>query len=161
MSSGLQHEIKQTRPFQSAEEEALLNLLRTSDQIQNRIGRLLREFGLTSSQYNVLRILRGAKKPLPCLEVASRMVQVVPAITGLTDRLEKQGFVKRTRSKEDRRVVYIELTENAAKLLSKIDGPIAKMHEVVIGHLTNKELKELSRLLEKARKAEDDYNTKS
>jgi DNA-binding MarR family transcriptional regulator len=106
MTSGhLQRELKKKRPFESPEQEAMLNILRTNDQFQNRFGRLFREYGLTSSQYNVLRILRGEGKPMPCLEVADRMVQVVPAITGLIDRLEMQGLVSRERCTEDRRVV--------------------------------------------------------
>lgn len=148
----LQHELKKRNPFESLEVEAILNILRTGDQYQNRFGRLFREFGLTSSQYNVLRILRGEGKPLPSLEIADRMVQVVPAITGLVDRLEKQDLVKRKRCTEDRRVVYIELTKKAVDLLKQVDKPDVELHQQLIGHLTKKELKELSRLLVKARK---------
>ena len=129
----------------------MLNLLRTNDQFQNQFGRLFREYGLTSSQYNVLRILRGEGKPMPCLEVADRMIQVVPAITGLIDRLEKQELVNRERCTEDRRVVYIEITRKALTLLKQMDEPVNELHERLIGHLTRAELKELSRLLEKAR----------
>ena len=96
-STKLQHELKKRLPFDSAEQEAVLNILRTSDWIDNRLGRLFRSFGLTSSQYNVLRILRGEGKPLPSLEIADRMIQIVPAITGLIDRLEKQALVVRQR----------------------------------------------------------------
>ena len=84
----LQNELKKKRPFDLLEQEAILNILRTNDQFQNRFGRLFREFDLTPSQYNVLRILRGEGKPMPCLEIADRMIQVVPAMTGLVDRLE-------------------------------------------------------------------------
>ena len=86
----LQHELKKKRPFDSPEQEAALNLLRTNDQLQIRFARLFREHGLTTSQYNVLRILRGEGKPLPILEIASRMITVVPGITGLIDRLEAE-----------------------------------------------------------------------
>ncbi len=94
-TSRLQKEIKKKRPFKTPGEEAILNLLRTNDQFGNRFGRLFREYGLTSSQYNVLRVLRGEGKPMPSLEIAERLIQVVPAITGLIDRLEKQGLVVR------------------------------------------------------------------
>ena len=152
MTNGhLQHELKKRKPFESPEIEAILNILRTADQFQNRFGRLFREYGLTTSQYNVLRILRGEGKPLPSLEIADRMVQVVPAITGLIDRLEKQELVKRERCTEDRRVVYVELTKKAVELLKELDKPDVALHKQLIGHLTRKELKELSRLLEKAR----------
>ncbi len=149
--SGLQRELKKKRPFDSPEQEAVLNILRTNDQLQNRLGKFFREYGLTPSQYNVLRILRGEGQPMPSLEIGERMIQVVPAMTGLIDRLEKQGFVQRRRCHEDRRVVYVELTDKAKQLLAQIDGPLDALHSEVMGHLTHTELQELSRLLEKAR----------
>lgn len=151
VAGNLKSELKKKGPFDSLEQEAILNILRTSDQFHNRLGRMLREFELTPSQYNVLRILRGEGKPLPALEIASRMIQVVPAITGLIDRLEKLGLVRRQRCKEDRRVVYIALTERAAGLLDRIDRPLRDLHRSLIGHLPAESLKELIRLLEKAR----------
>lgn len=151
----LQHELKKRHPFDSLEQEAILNLLRTGDQFQNRFGRLFRKFRLTASQYNVLRILRGEGRPLPCLEVADRLIQVVPAITGLIDRLEQQGLVKRQRSADDRRIVYVELTDKAAALLKQLDLPVSQLHEQLIGHLGRSELRELSRLLVKARLERD------
>jgi DNA-binding MarR family transcriptional regulator len=147
----LQDELKKKRPFDSQAQEAMLNLLRTNDQFQNRFGRLFREFDLTSSQYNVLRILRGEGKPMPCQEIASRMIQVVPAMTGLLDRLEKQDLITRERCSQDRRVIYVELTEKAHRLLSQMDLHVNELHERLIGHLTSTELSDLSRLLEKAR----------
>jgi len=153
MSGKLQKELKKKRPFASAEQEAVLNLWRTSDQFQNRFGRLFRQYGLTPSQYNVLRILRGEGKPLPCLEIAERMIQVVPAITGLLDRLEKQGLVRRERSNDDRRVIHVEITDEARKILSELDRPVLDLHRVLLGHLSRSELKELNRLLEKSRES--------
>jgi MarR family transcriptional regulator, 2-MHQ and catechol-resistance regulon repressor len=149
--SRLQSEIKKRKPFESAEEEALLNLLRTSDQFQNRLGRLFREYGLTPSQYNVLRILRGEGKPLPCLEIADRMLQVVPAMTGLLDRLEKQSLITRERSTQDRRIVYVDITPSAKQLLKRLDPPLQQLHSELLGHLKPSQLKELSSLLERAR----------
>ncbi len=147
----LQRELKKKRPFESPEQEVILNVMRTNDQFQNRFGRLFREYGLTSSQYNVLRILRGEGKPMPCLEVGDRMIQVVPAITGLIDRLQNQELVSRERCTEDRRVVYIEITRKGLALLKRMDEPVNQLHKRLVGHLTRSELKELSRLLEKAR----------
>ncbi len=152
-SSRLQRELKKKKPFDSPEQEANLNILRTNDRFENRLGKFFREYGLTASQYNVLRILRGEGKPLPSLEIAGRMVQVVPAITGLIDRLEKQELVTRKRCNKDRRVVYVEITEKALDILSQMDEPLAKLHRELIGHLSRQELKELSRLLEKARQS--------
>lgn len=150
-STRLQRELKKRRPFEWPEQEAMLNILRTGDRLQNRFGRLFREYGLTPSQYNVLRILRGEGKPLPCLEIGERMVQVVPAITGLIDRLEKQQLVLRERCAEDRRVVYVQLTDKARALLEQIDQPLEDLHRELLGHFTKTELRDLTRLLEKAR----------
>lgn len=147
----LQSELKKRHPFETPEQEAILNVLRTGDQYQNRFGRLFREFGLTASQYNVLRILRGEGQPLPSLEIADRMIQVVPAITGLIDRLEQQQMVRRRRCTEDRRVVYVELTDEGRQVLAELDAPVEALHRRLIGHLSKSELKELNRLLEKAR----------
>ena len=149
--SQLQRDLRKKQPFESPEQEVILSILRTSDQFQNRFGRLFRDFGLTASQYNVLRILRGEGRPMPCLEVADRTIQVVPAITGLIDRLERQQLVKRERCTQDRRVVHVEITKKALTLLEKMDEPVDQLHKSLVGHLPRSELKELSRLLEKAR----------
>ena len=151
----LQQELKKKSPFDSPEQEANLNVLRTSDLLQNRFGRFFREYGLTSSQYNVLRILRGEGKPLPSLEIGERMIQKVPAITGLIDRLEKQQFVIRRRCQEDRRVVYVEITPAAKKLLKQIDEPLLTLHKQLSQALTQGELTELSRLTAKLRSGID------
>src|SRR5437660_1304202 len=112
MSNRLQHELKKKRPFESLEEEAGLSLARTSDQLRVRCERLFRRHGLQSdSQYNVLRILRGEGRPMRVLDIAERTVTEVPGITGLIDRLERAGLVGRQRCTEDRRVVYVSITE--------------------------------------------------
>lgn len=147
----LQSELKKKHPFASLEQEAALNVVRSNDLLQIRFARLFREFGLTSAQYNILRILRGENKPLPILEIANRTVTVVPGITGLIDRLEQAGFVQRKRCEEDRRVIYVAITAKAKKLLEELDAPVLELHETLMGHLTKAELKELSRLLEKVR----------
>jgi len=148
----LQQEVKKKRPFASREQEALLNLVRTNDQFQLRFARLFREYdGLTASQYNILRILRGEGQPLPCLEIAGRMLTQVPGITGLLDRLEKAGLVSRERSAADRRVILVTITGKARQLLGDLDEPVLALHRDLLGHLSEAELKELIRLLEKAR----------
>lgn len=149
--TNLRQELRKRQPFDSLEQEAVLNILRTSDIFHNQFGRLFREYGLTPSQYNVLRILRGEGKPMPSLEIADRMVQVVPAITGLIDRLQAQKLVNRKRCTADRRVVFIEITSKALELLKELDEPDRNLHRKLIGHLSSDELAELSRLLEKAR----------
>lgn len=153
--SRLQDELKKRNPFESPLHEALLNILRTADQFENRAGRLFREYDLTPSQYNVLRILRGEGQPLPCLEIANRMLQVVPAMTGLLDRLEKMELVSRERCTQDRRVVYVDLTPKGKELVNQLDQPLSALNQKLLGHLSATELKELSRLLEKARTSLD------
>lgn len=149
--SKLQKELRKKRPFESLEQEAALNVLRTNDQLQIRFARLFRDYGLTPAQYNILRILRGEGKPLPILEIAERTITVVPGITGLIDRLEQAGLVHRERSVDDRRVIYVAITDKATKALRQLDQPILELHRSLMGHLSQADLKELSRLLEKVR----------
>src|SRR5947209_1623284 len=139
----LQHEIKKKRPFDSPEQEAALSVVRTSDQLQIRFARLFREYGLTPSQYNILRILRGEGKPLPILEIASRTITVVPGITGLIDRLEQGGFVNRVRCAKDRRVIYVALADHGTEVLAELDKPLLALHRKLLGHLGQAQLKEL------------------
>ena len=147
----LQHELKKKHPFESLRQEAMLGIVRTSDRLQIRSSRLLREFGLTPAQYNILRILRGEGKPLPILEIADRMITVVPGITGLIDRLEDAGLVERRRCDQDRRVIYVAPTAAAAKLLNQLDGPMNELHERLLAKLPSADLKELIRLLDAVR----------
>lgn len=147
----LQRELKKKRPFESPEQEAALNVVRTNDQLQIRFSRLFRDYGLTPSQYNILRILRGEGQPLPILEIADRTVTVVPGITGLIDRLEQAELVRRERCEKDRRVIYVAITDKGTKTLTELDAPVLELHEKLMGHLSQAELKELSRLLEKVR----------
>jgi DNA-binding MarR family transcriptional regulator len=153
MRSGrLQREIKKRKPFESLAEEAALNLARTSDRFGICTERLFRRHGLQSgSQYNILRILRGAGGPLPVLEIASRTITAVPGITGLIDRLEKAVLVQRRRCAEDRRVVHVSITDKGLKLLAELDRPVRELNERLLGNLGVAEKKELIRLLEKAR----------
>jgi DNA-binding MarR family transcriptional regulator len=152
MTATLQSEIKKKHPFELPEQEAMLNLLRTADQLQIRFSRLFRHFGLTPQQYNVLRILRGEGRTLPILEIAARMITVVPGITGLVDRLESASLVERKRCDQDRRVIYVAITPRALDILAEIDAPLNELHREVLGHLSSDELTTLSRLLEKARR---------
>lgn len=152
-TSQLQQELKKSVPFDSLEQEAVINILRTNDQFQNRFGRLFRQHGLTMSQYNILRILRGAGEPLPSLAIGNRMIQVVPAITGLIDRLEKRELVERCRCTKDRRVVYVSITDVGLEILDQLEEPVSELHKQLAGHLSEEELRQLSRLLEKARQS--------
>ncbi len=151
MSRTLKDDLKKRGPFDSLEQEATLAILRTSDLLQNRLARLLREYGLTVTQYNVLRILRGEGKPMACLEIASRMIQVAPAITRVVDQLLALEFITKTQSEDDRRVFQIELTAAAGRLLKKIDTPILNLHATLLATVSPADLKELVRILETTR----------
>jgi DNA-binding MarR family transcriptional regulator len=151
MSGKLQNELKKRDPFDSVEQEVILNLFRTSDRLQIRFTRLFREHGLTGAQYNILRILRGEGQCMETLEIASRTITEVPGITRLIDHLEKAGFVSRRRCTEDRRKVYIAITEAGLQRLAALDKPVRDLHRQLVGHLDAGELAELNRLLEKAR----------
>ncbi len=155
MAGRLQTELKKKTAFASPEEELYLNILRTGDRLQIRCDRLFRDFGLTPSQYNVLRILRGEGERLPILEIASRTITAVPGITGLIDRLEKAAFVERKRCLEDRRVIYVAITAHGLKTLGKIDAPLAELQRTLLGHLSRDEKKEAIRILEKCRESLD------
>lgn len=156
MASRLQGEIKKKGPFASLDEELYLNILRTADRLQIHVERLFRDFGLTPSQYNILRILRGHGEPLPILEIASRTITAVPGITGLVDRLEKASFVARKRCLEDRRVIYVELTDSGRVVLAKLDDPVQALQKTLLESLSREEKKEAIRLLERCRAIADE-----
>src|SRR4051794_18270963 len=134
--SQLQQELKKRNPFDSPEQEAVLNLFRTSDRLQHRFSQLFTRHGVTPSQYNVLRILRGEGQPLQCMEIAQRTITVVPGITGLIDRLEQKDppLVRRERSREDRRVIFVSITQAGLDLLTRLDEPLLRLHQQVLAH---------------------------
>jgi DNA-binding MarR family transcriptional regulator len=152
MPRGLQAEIKQRAPFTSREQEAYLSLMRTADALQTQVEAWLKKFGLTGTQYNALRILRGAgPEGLPCREIGERMITHDPDITRLLNRLEDRGFVERARSKHDRRVIYGKTTAAGLKLLREMDIPIDKYGREILGHVGQEKLKQLIELLELVR----------
>jgi DNA-binding MarR family transcriptional regulator len=152
MAARLQSEILQQKPFDSLEQEALLNVLRTADVLIQRIAAVLKPFKLSHSQYNVLRILRGAGPDgLACQEVAERMISRDPDITRLLDRLEVRGLVTRMRDQKDRRVVRVRITPEGLRLLEALDQPIAEVDRQPLRHLGEQRLRTLIKLLELAR----------
>jgi DNA-binding MarR family transcriptional regulator len=152
MARDIQSEIKQRKPFTCREEELTLNIMRTADQLQRRMGELLKTAELSATQYNVLRILRGAgNEGLACGEISDRMVTRDPDITRLLDRLEKRSLVTRSREKEDRRVVTARITQAGLDLLKKLDEPVVQAHRAQLGHMDPKQQEALIRLLETAR----------
>ncbi len=158
--SVLAEEIKKRDPFDTPAEEALLNLMRTCSVLSAPSEQMFKQHGISPPKYNILRILRGASREgdgcrygLPSLEIAERMITRVPDITRLVDGLEKEALVARTRCTEDRRVVYVGITQKGLDLLSAIDEPIANVHRDILSHMTEGEILELNRLLVKARRS--------
>ncbi len=151
--ASLKSEIAQQRPFSSIEEEALLNLMRTTDCLGRAMQRTTREWGVTATQYNVLRILRGAQpNGLTCTAIGSRMIASDPDITRLLNRLKNLKLVRQQRDHHDRRVVWTHISDTGLDLLRQMDPVVTRAPKELLGHLTEGELAELTRLLELARK---------
>jgi DNA-binding MarR family transcriptional regulator len=147
----LQKEIKQTKPFRSKRQEAVLAIVRTADILKRR-WRIAEEFGVTGQQYNVLRILRGAHpEALPTMEIAARMIENTPGITGLVDRLEEKGFVQRARDAEDRRCSRCSITAKGLALLKEMDTHVDRAEEEALAMLEGKDIERLIEILETVR----------
>jgi len=129
------------------EEAAFLDLLRTTDLLSRGPAQVLRSEDLSATQYNVLRILRGAPEGLACGEIARRMITRDPDITRLLDRLEKRGLISRCRETRDRRTVLARITADALKLLTRLDEPVQEVHRRQLGHLGRERLRALAELL--------------
>lgn len=150
----MRNEIRQTRPFESAAQEAVVTLLGTADRVRTALSRVTEAHAVTLQQYNVLRILRGAGPGgLPTLDVPARMIEHSPGITRLLDRLEARGLVRRERCEEDRRQVLCHATEEARRLLADLDGPMAEAARRSLAPLDAPRTAELVRLLDAVRAA--------
>lgn len=151
-TSQLENELKQTRPFRSPYQEATVGLLHTADVLRRRFEDLFHERGLTMQQYNVLRILRGARpESLPTMEIADRMIERTPGITRLVDRLEEKGLARRERSPEDRRCVLCTVTDEGLELLEELDAPVREADEEALAVLDRDEVESLIRMLDRVR----------
>ncbi len=144
-------EQKTKRPVDTPAQVAIQSIQRTNDQMLNRFSQLFREYDLTPSQYNLLGILCSAGQPMSTHEIARRMDQGQSGMSGILGRLEKQGLITRQRGMSDQRIIYVEPSKSAGEVLKRLDVPVSELHQQLIGHLTREELKELVRLLEKAR----------
>ena len=148
----LQIELKQSRPF-AVGDEAQLAVQRTSEVLLRGMAELLRGYGLTPTQYNVLRILRGAgAEGLPCAEVGARMVNHEPDVSRLLDRLHRMGLIVRERAASDRRVVLTRITPEGLALLARLDGPTTELGRRRLEGFSDEELRTLVALLEKMRR---------
>lgn len=152
MRSKLQTELKQNKPFQTLEEEALLNIIRTAEVFSWQTSSLFKEMDLTATQYNVLRILRGAGSDgLLCREISERMLTKDPDITRLLDRLELRGFILRNRDSRDRRIITVKITNEGLETLNSLDKPVTEHNQKLLGHLSEEQLQQLISLLELVR----------
>lgn len=146
-------ESTEARRVSSSEEAAFVDLLRTADMLTRGAFGVLKDEDLSLTQYNVLRILRGASQGLPCGEIAGRMITRDPDVTRLLDRMEKRGLIFRSRENRDRRMVVARITPEGRKLVNRLDGPVRKVHKKQLGHLGKGRLRALGELLAAARAA--------
>ena len=145
---------KPAHPPASLEERVFLAMLKTADALGQQAEQLTRTAELTGTQYNVLRILRGAgPEGLACRAIADRMITHDPDITRLLDRMEKRGLITRERQKDDRRVVKTRITPQGLALLKPLDQPMRNLHKRQFRHMAGGRLKALYDLLEQIRPA--------
>jgi DNA-binding MarR family transcriptional regulator len=145
-------ELQQTKPFRHIEEELFLNIQRTADILLQEILDVLRPSGLSATQYNVLRILRGAGEAgVTCKEIGARLVTRDPDITRLLDRLEKRNLLTRARTREDRRFVSIRISDEGMDLLRQLDAPVEEKQVEMMRHMSREQLASAVALLERLR----------
>ena len=154
MTPDLRTELKQKKPFLSLQQEAQLNIVRTGNLLTDSFEQLLKPHGITGTQYNVLRILRGAEPEGLCRnEVRDRLLSRMPDATRLLDRMEQAGFVNRSREGDDRRLVTTRITAKGRSLVDELDAVVEKEHQRRLGHLSEKQTRKLIKLLTLVRSA--------
>lgn len=148
----MQAEIRQSTPFASPAQEAILGLYRTSDVLRRQFSQIVEPHGISLQQYNVLRILRGGgKNGTPTLDIAERMIEMTPGVTRLLDKLEAKKLVRRQRCPEDRRQVLCWITESGLRVLTELDKPLSAAGVRSMEALSAAEQQDLIRLLERIR----------
>lgn len=148
MPSDLRTELKQQKPFASIEEEAALAIGRTAAVISHRFAEAMRPYQMTGTQYNVLRILRGAGKAGLCRnDIRDRLVAQVPDVTRLLDRMEEAELIERNRDTTDRRMVTTTITARGLRLLDELEEPVLEVHRQQLGHMSKTQLRALIDLL--------------
>lgn len=148
MTPDLRTELKQRKPFASLQQEAQLNIVRTSNLLADAFEQLLKPYGITGTQYNVLRILRGAEPDGLCRnEVRERLLNRMPDATRLLDRMEEAGLVTRSRDDGDRRLVTSRITRQGRRLVDDLDEIVEEEHQRRLGHLNEQQVKNLIKLL--------------
>lgn len=155
-TGALQREIGQTKPFRTAAQEATISILRTADVVRRRLTEVVEPHGVTLQQYNVLRILRGQHPdPLPTLEIGERLIERMPGITRLLDRLEEKALVRRERCTDDRRLVHCWITPAGLELLALMDDAVDRADDTAVAELDAGETATLTTLLERVRRSTD------
>jgi DNA-binding MarR family transcriptional regulator len=129
------------------EERAFIELVRTVDALSRKVAQVFKTEDVSTTQYNVLRILRGSPAGLSCGEIGHRMITREPDITRLLERLEKRKLIARRRDPADRRTVIARVTPLGLAVLDRLDGPVQDVHRTQLGHLGPKRLKALVDLL--------------
>ena len=152
MGTDLREELRQRKPFTGLEQEAQLSVVRTASLLADAFEQMLRPYGITATQYNVLRILRGAEPDGLCRnELRDRMLTRMPDVTRLLDRMEDAKLVSRTRDSEDRRQVYTRITPKGLRLLDEADDAVSAEHMRRFHHLGKAQLRTLIDLLKAVR----------
>jgi DNA-binding MarR family transcriptional regulator len=157
MSGKLLREIHKNKPFDTVQQEVFLNVVRTADHLMRAFDELLKPHGLSPTQYNVLRILRGIGEThangIPCKTIGEHMITRDPDITRLLDRLAARGMITRQRDTQDRRVVSTKITGEGMKVLKELDKPVLELHRQQLSHMGEGKMEQLIDLLELARQA--------
>jgi MarR family transcriptional regulator, organic hydroperoxide resistance regulator len=147
MTRSITDEIKQTRPFRSRSQEATVALMRTVHLLRRQADAVVAAEGITLQQFNVLRILRGAKAPLPTMEISERMIEPSPGITRLICTLEERGLVKREQWAGDRRQVLCQITPTGLRVLDRLEEPVNELDDRTTGTIPAAHVETLLELL--------------
>ena len=154
----IEEAIKQTKPWQSVHQKAMVNVLLTYSWLSEKLREILKPFDITIQQYNMLRILRGAEGPLSTSKIRSRMIDKMSDTSRMVNRLQKKKLVDRNVCCGDRRLVDIEISKEGLSLLNQIDTRIHPFHECC-SSLSQEEASQLSDLLDKLRSKSVFFNS--
>jgi len=146
----IEEAIQQKKPFRNEWQRATVNLMYTTNEVRNRNKKILKKYDLTLQQYNVLRILRGAGKPISTCIIRERLLDNMADASRLVDRIAQKNLVERTPCEEDKRLVDVSLSKAGLELLVKVEESNPQMDKL-LGKLTEKEAKVLNDLLDKIR----------
>jgi DNA-binding MarR family transcriptional regulator len=154
LANRILEELKQTKPFEDRREEAALNILRTADTLKRGLEVVLKRHGITSAQYNVLRILRGAgERGLHCGGIAERMITAEPDVTRLLTRMQRLGLLTRRRDASDRRMVTAFATKRGLQVLEELKEPLRELQQRQFALPSDGEIDALIGGLEKVRES--------